>query len=115
MCHVLIIEDDPLAALDIRHTLEAAGATSFSFAASEPEALEEARLKRPAVITSDVMLGDTSGVSAVRSIACEIGPVPIIFITGTPNQCEDCDAHVVIEKPFNSAQLVTAFRACAPL
>jgi CheY-like chemotaxis protein len=115
MCHVLIIEDDALAALDIRHTLEAAGATSFSFAASEREALEEARSRRPAVITSDVMLGDSSGVAAVRSIAAELGPVPIIFITGTPDHCDGCPARAVIEKPFDAGILASVFRDCAPL
>jgi len=115
MCHVLIIEDDALAAIDIRLTLEAAGATSFSFAASEREALEEARLKRPAVITSDVMLGDSSGVSAVRSISAELGPVPTIFITGTPDQCRDCESRAVIQKPFDAGTLASVFRGCAPL
>jgi len=115
MCHVLIIEDDALAAIDIQHTLAAAGATSFSFAASEREALEEARSRRPAVITSDVMLGDSSGVAAVRSISAELGPVPIIFVTATPENCEGCPSHAVIEKPFDAGTLASAFRDCAPL
>jgi CheY-like chemotaxis protein len=114
MCHVLIIEDDMIAALDIRETLERAGATSFSFAATEREAIECARAARPAFVTADVMLGSTSGVAALRLIEAELGPLPAIFITGTPDQCEATN-HPVLEKPFHPARLAEMFIAAAPL
>ena len=56
MCHVLIIKDDALAAMDIRETVQRAGATSFSFADTHRDAVECARERRPEVIISDVML-----------------------------------------------------------
>ena len=56
MCHVLIIEDEAMIAIDLEHLLEREGATSFSFAASEGEALAAAWERRPDVITSDVTL-----------------------------------------------------------
>lgn len=110
MCHVLIIEDDAVAAIDVRQTLECVGATSFSFADSEDEALELARETPPAVVTADVMLLKGSGVAAVRRIEAELGPLPAIFITATPGECEGCH-HDVIEKPFSTDRLMALFRA----
>ena len=114
MCHVLVIEDDPIAAEDIRGTLRSAGASSFSFADTERDALECAREVRPEVIISDVMLSDGFGPEAVRAIWRELGDVPAIFVTGTPDQCHGCDPAMVIEKPFSPESLATLFRSLAP-
>ena len=115
MCHVLIIEDDALAALDIRDTLKSGGATSFSFADCESDAVERARETHPAFITSDVMLARGSGPRAVSSIEHELGPLPVIFITATPDQCNSCGSHPVLEKPFRADHLLDVFRSLAPV
>ncbi len=115
MCHVLIIEDDAIAAYDIRDTLKAQGATTFSFAASEREALTCARETPPALLTSDVMLGSGSGPQAVRLILSEFGPRPVIFITATPEACLDCEPYPILEKPFSTSQLASLFRDAAPV
>ena len=65
MCHVLIIEDEPILAMDLEALLEAEGATSFSFAVSEEEAVSEALARTPGLITSDVKL--VEGTGRVRS------------------------------------------------
>ena len=114
MCHVLIIEDDAVAAYDIRDTLKGEGATSFSFASTEREAIACAREEHPAFITSDVMLGSGSGPSAVRAILAERGPMPVIFITATPQECSDWDGRHVLEKPFDAVHLAAMFRSLAP-
>ena len=115
MCHVLIIEDDAIAAYDIRGTLKAAGATSFGIAATEREAIDCAREMRPGVITSDVMLERGSGPAAVEVIQAEFGPIPVIFITATPDQCTARMAHQVLEKPFDPLHLTQAFKHVAPI
>ncbi len=114
MCHVLIIEDDAIAALDVMQTLRGEGATSFSFADTEREAVRCAQEMRPAVITSDVMLASGSGPGAVYAIEAELGPLPVIFITATPDQCEPCGPHPVLEKPFGASHLAAVFRSVAP-
>lgn len=114
MCHVLIIEDDVIAVSDIQATLSSAGAISFSVAMSAEEALQAARSMKPDVITADVMLGDSSGVEAARSIQAELGQLPVIFITETPDECQGCDLAMVIEKPFDAAHLADLFRSVAP-
>lgn len=47
MCHVLIIEDEPLVAMDLQMTLEEQGAKSFDIAATEAEAVALARAHPP--------------------------------------------------------------------
>jgi PleD family two-component response regulator len=47
MCHVLIIEDEPLIALDLEMMLAGAGAMSFDFAVTQAEAVAAAESKCP--------------------------------------------------------------------
>ena len=114
MCHVLIIEDDPIAAMDIRSTIARAGATSFSFVDTELEAVGSARERRPEVIVSDVVLSTGFGPEAVRSIRAEHGAIAAIFITGTPDQCHGCDPEWILEKPFSPNELTALFEAVRP-
>jgi CheY-like chemotaxis protein len=115
MCHVLIIEDEVLIALDLQEMLAAAGATSFSFAETEGEALEAARVHRPDVIMSDVMLREGTGPNAVEAIQDEMGPLPVIFITATPESCSPCEpSALVLGKPIMNAAVRAAFMAIAP-
>lgn len=112
MCHVLIIEDEPLIALDIEMILEREGATSFDVAASEDEAVARALDHRPDLITSDVQLAAGRGPDAVERIEAELGPVPVMFVTGTPEDCRPCDPpKLVLAKPVTTATLTRAFHA----
>ena len=61
LIHVLIIEDEPIIALDLEWLLEGEGAASFSFAASQDEVIACARMHRPDLITSDVTLAGGTG------------------------------------------------------
>jgi CheY-like chemotaxis protein len=115
MCHVLIIEDEALIALDIQDMLSTAGATTFSFAETEREAVDAARVRRPDVIMSDVMLREGTGPHAVEAIQGEMGPLPVIFITATPNAYMSCGLPaIVLGKPIVNARVREAFRAVAP-
>jgi CheY-like chemotaxis protein len=68
VCHVLIIEDEPLIAMLLHDVLEDAGATSFSYADTQDEAVASARDRPPAMITSDVKLLRGTGPRAVALI-----------------------------------------------
>lgn len=114
MCHVLIIEDDAIAATDIQSTVSGAGATSFSYADTVRAALRCARESRPAVIISDVMLATGSGPQAVSAIQAEHGPIPAIYITAVPEECPPGALDHVLEKPFSTSELVDLFRLLAP-
>jgi CheY-like chemotaxis protein len=111
----LIIEDEALIALDLQDMLAAAGAMSFSFAETEGEAIEAARSRRPDVITSDVMLREGTGPRAVETILGEMGPMPVIFITASPEACTPCQPFTrILAKPVGNVALCAAFRAVVP-
>ena len=115
MCHVLIIEDEALIALDLQDMVAAAGAKTFSFAETERDAVDAARARRPDVILSDVMLREGTGPKAVETIQGEMGPLPVIFITATPETCAASDPRaVVLAKPITNARVREAFRAVVP-
>lgn len=111
MCHVLVIEDEPLIAEFVADIAERCGATSVAFAESEQEAVEAARARMPDVILSDVNLRDGgTGPQAVQSICSIAGEVPVIFITGTPEDCEPCkEAVAILAKPIQPELVMAAF------
>ena len=109
MCHVLIIEDEPMIAMLLQDALEEAGATSFSFAATEHDAVRLALEEAPAVITSDVRILEGTGACAVEQIRHALGPIPVIFITGTPEGCTSTPSSAVLTKPVTIRQVVNAF------
>jgi CheY-like chemotaxis protein len=115
VCHVLIIEDEALIALDLQDILMSTGATTVSFAETEQGAIDSARRRRPDVITSDVMLREGSGPRAVEAILGEMGPLPVIFITATPDACMPCMPPArILSKPVTDAAVRQAFRAVTP-
>ena len=116
MCHVLVIEDDFLIADYIVQLVEGAGATSVAQAVTEQDAVDEARRQRPSLIMSDVRLIEGTGPKAVQTILAELGPIPVIFVTGTPEVCGPCDGPaVVLGKPIDERQILHHFRALAPV
>lgn len=115
MCHVLIIEDDPFVAMHLSALAEDAGATSIEMADTEADAVTAAEGCRPDVILSDVRLIAGTGPQAVARIRKDFGPIPVIFVTGTPEECEPCDyAAAILGKPINDRALARAFTAAIP-
>ena len=116
MCHVLIIEDEPMIAMLLQDVFEDAGATSFTFAATEQDAVALALRRVPDVIASDVHLLEGTGPQAVLRIRAELGDVPVIFMTATPEDCRSCFSFgVVLNKPVSLQELTTAFQQVARL
>jgi CheY-like chemotaxis protein len=110
MCHVLIIEDEPLIAMTIQDLLEDEGATSFDIAVTEAEAVQAAMVRSPDLITSDVKLLEGTGPAAVQKIYRRLGQVPVIFISSTPEECRPCNPPgIILSKPFRQAALASAF------
>ncbi|MCC2976634.1 response regulator [Sphingomonas sp. PL-96] len=116
MCHVLIIEDDWFIVEYLTELAEEAGATSIARAATEGDAISAAREKLPGIILSDVNLLTGTGPRAVEAIIARAGPIPVIFITGTPEDCAPCEPpSVILGKPINHQQVVNTFRQLAPV
>ncbi|MBN8813881.1 MAG: response regulator [Sphingomonas sp.] len=110
MCHVLIIEDEPLIALDIEDLLREYGALTFSFADTQDDAVTRSHEQRPDFILSDVWLLQGTGPLAVESIRQEYGTVPVIFVTATPEACTPCAPGRIFRKPLNRPAIGEAFR-----
>ena len=105
---VLIIEDEPLIAMDIEHLVSALGHTVTSVARTKTEALAAIHQKRPGLVLADIQLADgSSGLDAVNDILGEF-EVPVIFITAFPEKLltgERPEPAFLISKPFQHAQV----------
>lgn len=111
MCHVLIIEDETLVAMDIQSVLTEEGATSFAFASTQAEAIEQACARRPLMMTSDVRLSSGTGPAAVRMIRERLGTIPVLFLSSTPSDCTPIEpGDAVFGKPFDRAGIAREFR-----
>jgi CheY-like chemotaxis protein/DNA-directed RNA polymerase specialized sigma24 family protein len=100
---VLIIEDEPLIALDIEGLVTEIGHEVVGVAATHKEALALAREKRPELILADIQLADgSSGIEAVNEILMELN-VPVIFITAYPERLltgDKPEPAFLVTKPF---------------
>lgn len=115
MCHVLVIEDEPYTADYIAAIVVDAGATSFDIADTPAAAVAMALARPPAVILSDVQIVDGTGPEAVAEIRKQLGPLPVIFITATPEACERYDfAVAILTKPIMPRHVADVFRRIAP-
>lgn len=83
---VLIIEDEPLIAMDLELILNSLGHRVERVARTEQQALAAARENPPGLILADIQLADgSSGLDAVKEILNEVS-VPVIFITAYPER-----------------------------
>ncbi|HTZ68796.1 MAG TPA: response regulator [Roseiarcus sp.] len=107
---VLIIEDEPLIALDIQTLVEQLGHDVTTIARTHTEAVRGALKSRPGLILADIQLADgSSGLDAVNEIL-GIQEVPVIFITAFPERFltgQAPEPAFLITKPF-SAESVKA-------
>jgi CheY-like chemotaxis protein len=105
---VLIIEDEPMTALDLEEVVERGGHDVVGIAATHGEAVDLARAQPPALILADIRLADAScGIAAVQDISEAAGPVPAVYVTAFPEQAlaEAGPGSVVVPKPFDERVL----------
>ncbi|MEO1687026.1 MAG: response regulator [Pseudomonadota bacterium] len=83
---VLIIEDEPIIAMDIESVVREMGHDVVEIADTRGAAVEAARRTEPDLVLSDIQLADgSSGIDAVRDILGE-HEAPVIFITAYPER-----------------------------
>ena len=108
---ILIIEDEPMIAMELSRIIRELGHSVCGTAARQSEAIELAARTQPALILADIQLkGQDSGISAVQEILKSVN-VPIIFVTGFPERLltgKDLEPAFVIPKPFSPEMLKTA-------
>jgi CheY-like chemotaxis protein len=100
---VLIIEDEPIIALDLENLITELGHEVVATAATRDQAVELALKKRPGLILADINLGEGgSGLDAVSKILDSFD-VPVIFVTAYPEKLltgERPEPTYLIAKPF---------------
>lgn len=108
---VLVIEDEPIIALDVKRLVESCGHRVVGVAASEAEAVRLAAEKRPGLILADINLGRGGDGSAAVARIQQAMHVPVIFVTAYPERlltAEGVEPTFVISKPFEPLALAIA-------
>lgn len=105
---ILIIEDEPLIALDLESLVEDIGHRVQGIARTHKEAIAEVEKRRPSLVLADIQLADgSSGLEAVNEILSTF-QVPVIFITAFPERLltgEKPEPVFLISKPFEPAMV----------
>lgn len=100
---VLIIEDEPLIAMDLEEIVTSLTHRVTGVARTHGEALELVRERQPGLILADIQLADgSSGLEAVHDLL-QIKQTPVIFITAFPEKLltgERPEPTFLIAKPF---------------
>lgn len=105
---VLIIEDEPIIAMELESLTKGLGHSVTGTARTHSEALILAASQRPGLILADIRLADeSSGLDAVNDILASF-EVPVIFITAYPERYltgRRPEPTFLITKPFQPAMV----------
>ncbi len=100
---VLIIEDEPMIAMDLESIVEGLGHRVTSVARTHADAVKSVQSKKPGLVLADIQLADgSSGLNAVNDILSTF-EVPVIFITAYPDRLltgERPEPAFLITKPY---------------
>jgi CheY-like chemotaxis protein len=108
---ILIIEDEPIIAMDIEMIVRDLGHDVVGVATTHREAVDEAKTHKPGLVLADIQLADnSSGIEAVQEILTGM-TVPVIFITAFPERLLTGDRPepaFLLTKPYQPATLRAA-------
>jgi DNA-directed RNA polymerase specialized sigma24 family protein/CheY-like chemotaxis protein len=100
---VLIIEDEPMIAMDLESIVEGLGHRVTSVARTHSEALKAVNQHKPGLVLADIQLADgSSGLDAVNEMLGSM-TAPVIFITAYPDRLltgERPEPAFLITKPY---------------
>lgn len=110
---VLIVEDEPLIAFDLKTEIESDGHEVVAQCSTADEAITKAETLRPDVIVMDIgLLGNQTGVDAAKEIRNRYG-VGCVFVSATldrvdPKTWDDIQPVALIRKPYRDRALSEA-------
>lgn len=108
---VLIIEDEPLIAMQLEDLVTGLGHTVSGTAATRTQAREAVAQAMPGLVLADIQLADgSSGLDAVDDILA-LASMPVIFITAYPERLLTGDRPeptYLVTKPFQEATVRAA-------
>lgn len=103
---ILLVEDESIEALDIKHTLESFGYEVPYVASTGEEAVKKALEIMPDLILMDIILkGKTNGIDAALEI--KKFNIPVIFLTAHPEEstierAKLTEPYGYLTKPYNT-------------
>lgn len=104
----LIIEDEPLIAMQLEEIVRAAGHAVCAHATTRAQAREVMAHCRPGVVLADIQLADgSSGLDAVDDILA-MADVPVVFVTAYPERLltgDRAEPTWLVTKPFTEAMV----------
>ncbi len=111
MVKILIVEDEPIVAKDIRNRLQKMGYTVFAVASSGKEAVEKVKNNPDLVLMDIVLRGDMDGIEAADVIRAQ-ADIPIVYVTAhadekTLQRAKVTEPYGYILKPFENRELHT--------
>ena len=110
---ILIVEDERIIALEMRHKLESMGYDISAIASSGEEAIKKSKELRPDLVLMDIILqGEMDGVEAAGQIRTRFD-IPVVYITANVNDArlEDItrsEPFGCLFKPFEDMELHAA-------
>ena len=106
----LIVEDDPLLAMNLEEALMNGGAEAVVVCDTVAAAMEELERLKPDILILDVQLADRDDGWAMAELVTTLSPRPpaIIFSTGAPERIPEHVAQLgaVLTKPYDPATLI---------
>lgn len=106
---VMIIEDEPIIAMDLQNIVESLGHSVVGIATTRTEAVALADSDEADLVLADIQLADgSSGIDAVKDILAS-HDVPVVFVTAFPERLltgERPEPTYLITKPFEIETLV---------
>ena len=108
---VLIIEDEPIIAMDLEELVQNCGHKVVGVASTEADAIAIARRTRPGLILADINLGEGGDGSSAVAAILQHHYAPVIFVTAYPERLltgEAVEPAFVITKPFEPLTLAIA-------
>lgn len=109
---ILIIEDEPIIAMDLQGIVAEMGHQITGVARTAAKAVEIGKADRPDLVLADIHLADeSSGIDAVNELLGHFGALPVIFITAYPERLLTGDRPepaFLIAKPYTEDQVRSA-------
>jgi two-component system, response regulator PdtaR len=107
---ILIVEDEIIIAMDLKHRLENLGYCVLDIAVSGKDCIKKTGETKPDLILMDILLnGDIDGIETAKQIS-KIYNIPFIYLTGSQENTILERSKITkplgyIQKPFNDIEL----------
>lgn len=114
---ILIVDDDPIVRLDIRHLLEIANYEVVAEASDGFEAIEYCQKYRPDLVMMDIQLPLLDGLTATKKIMDDRLALSVILLSGFSDdsyiqKAKSYGASAYLVKPLQSRSLIPMIEVC---